>query len=98
GVNVEKGEGKNSEADPGNHDGANGAPVVKSGEPQPGNVIKNDAKTGMPEGTIKKSIEEQETLLKSYVDQKIGSLEGKLQSIIEAVKKIGERPLAPKGV
>jgi hypothetical protein len=52
-----------------------------------------------PEGYhIKKSLEEQETLMKSYVDEKVSGLEKKLESILSLVKEIGDQPVPRKGV
>lgn len=57
---------------------------------------KDDEKEGLP---LKKSEEpkEFETLMKSYVDEKIQPLESKLASILELVTKLGDKPVPPKG-
>lgn len=47
---------------------------------------------------LKRSIEEQESLMKSYVDEKIGGLENKIASVLDAVKTLSEQPVARKGV
>lgn len=46
---------------------------------------------------FKKSLDEQETLLKSYVDSKISGLEGRLSEVLVAVQKLADAPVAPKG-
>ena len=45
---------------------------------------------------IKKSLEEQEALMKSYVDEKIGGLEEKLAGILKIVEEIGSQPVAKR--
>ena len=55
-------------------------------------------KMGMMPGTIAKSLEAQETLMKSYIDEKVGGLEKKLESILSLVKEIGDQPAPRKGV
>jgi hypothetical protein len=52
----------------------------------------------MHKGEMKKSVEEAETLMKSYVDSKMTALEGKLASILETVTKLADAPVAAKGV
>lgn len=52
----------------------------------------------MHKSEMKKSADESETLMKSYVDQKVSALEGKLAGILEAVTKLADAPVAAKGV
>lgn len=52
----------------------------------------------MHKGEVKKSQDEAETLMKSYVDQKVGALEGKLATILDAVTKLADAPVPAKGV
>jgi hypothetical protein len=47
---------------------------------------------------LKKSQEESESLMKSYVDEKVKPLEDKLSSILDLVNKIADQPVAPKGL
>jgi hypothetical protein len=47
---------------------------------------------------MKKSIaEESESLMKSYVEERVKPLEDKLSTILDLVNKIAEQPVAPKG-
>jgi hypothetical protein len=78
----EKGEGKNSEADP----NAGHHQVAKS---------EDEAKEFGEE--LKKSREETETLMKSYIDEKVGGLESKLASIAEAVQALADSPVPSRG-
>jgi hypothetical protein len=45
-----------------------------------------------------KSAEEANTLMKSYVDEKVAGLEGKLATILETVTKLADAPVPAKGV
>jgi hypothetical protein len=47
---------------------------------------------------FKKSLEDQESLMKSYVDEKVSGLEKKLADILEVINKIGEQPVSKKGI
>lgn len=47
---------------------------------------------------MKKSFEESETLMKSYVEERVKPLEDKLSTILDLVNKIAEQPVAPKGI
>jgi len=47
---------------------------------------------------LKKSQEETETLLKSFVEERVKPLEDKLTTILDLVNKIADAPLPPKGV
>jgi len=44
---------------------------------------------------MKKSLDEANTLLKSYVDQRLAPIEGKLESIMALVKQVADAPAAP---
>jgi hypothetical protein len=46
---------------------------------------------------MKKSLEESESLMKSYVEERVKPLEDKLTTILELVNKIADQPVAPKG-
>jgi hypothetical protein len=80
---MDKGEGKNSEADPnaGHHK------MAKSEEES----------TGLGEEDLKKAREESETLMKSYIDEKVGGLESKLEAIAKAVQDLADAPMPSKG-
>ena len=52
----------------------------------------------MHKGEMKKSQEEAETFMKSYVDDKVKPLEDKLTSILDLVNKIADQPVPPKGL
>ena len=75
------GNGKNRDADP---DGGN----HKAG----GGMEKGD---GYP--VALKSMEESNSLMKSYIDSKVAPLETKLAGILDLVKKIADQPVAAKG-
>ena len=47
---------------------------------------------------MKKSLEESETLMKSYVDEKMGSLEEKLSKMAAAIEALADAPVSRKGV
>lgn len=52
----------------------------------------------MHKGEMKKSLEDADTLMKSYVDQKVGVLEKQLATILETVTKLADAPVPAKGV
>lgn len=52
----------------------------------------------MHKGEMKKSLEDADTLMKSYVDSKVGALEKQLASILETVTKLADAPVPAKGV
>lgn len=93
---MDKAEGKNREAAPGTPGKVEdaGADAPKS------NLAAEAAKAEQPaEGyDIKKSLDEQETLFKSYVDEKFDALEKKLSGILDVVKEMGDEPVERKGV
>jgi hypothetical protein len=45
-----------------------------------------------------KAQQESDTLMKSYVDDKVSHLEDKLSTILDLVNKIADQPIAPKGL
>jgi hypothetical protein len=47
---------------------------------------------------MKKSLEESEALLKSFVEERVRPLEDKLSTILDLVNKIADQPVAPKGL
>jgi hypothetical protein len=51
----------------------------------------------MHKGEMKKSVEEAESLMKSYVEERVKPLEDKLATILDLVNKIADQPVAPKG-
>ena len=52
----------------------------------------------MHKGEMKKSLEDADTLMKSYVDSKVSALEGQLATILETVTRLADAPVAVKGV
>ena len=56
---------------------------------------KSDEKPAFME--MKKSLEESESLMKSYVEERVKPLEDKLSTILDLVNKIADQPVAPKG-
>lgn len=52
----------------------------------------------MHKGELKKSSEETNTLMKSYVEERVRPLEDKLSTILDLVNKIADQPVASKGV
>lgn len=46
---------------------------------------------------MKKSLDESESLMKSYVESRVAPLEAKLTTILDLVNKIADQPVAPKG-
>ena len=52
----------------------------------------------MHKGEMKKSLEDTESLMKSFVEQRVKPLEDKLATILDLVNKIAEQPVAPKGM
>ena len=54
-----------------------------------------DAKAAF--ATMKKSFQESDSLMKSYVEERVKPLEDKLSTILDLVNKIADQPVAPKG-
>ena len=52
----------------------------------------------MHKGEMKKSLEDADTLMKSYVDSKVSVLEGQLATILATVTAMSNAPVAAKGV
>ena len=52
----------------------------------------------MHKGEMKKSLDEADQLMKSYVDSKVGVLEKQLATILETVTKLADAPVPAKGV
>lgn len=48
-------------------------------------------------GMKKSLVDESESLMKSYVEQRVAPLEAKLTTILDLVNKIADAPVAPKG-
>jgi len=103
---VDKGEGVNRQADPnGGHHQVDKADMDKKEEDEKKKKDKKDEDKKdddkkMPmfgKEDMKKAQEESESLMKSYVDDKIKPLEGKLSTILDLVNKLSEQPVAPKG-
>lgn len=51
----------------------------------------------MHKGEMKKSLEDTESLMKSYIEERVQPLEDKLSTILDLVNKIADQPVAPKG-
>jgi hypothetical protein len=51
----------------------------------------------MHKAELKKSSEQHESLMKSYVEERVKPLEEKLSTILDLVNKIADQPVAPKG-
>ena len=47
--------------------------------------------------SFEESLESQETLMKSYIDDKVGGLESKLEAIAKAVQDLADSPVPSKG-
>lgn len=86
-----KAEGKNSEADPnaGKHKMDKAEDKKKDEEDEDKKKDKDD---------MKKSLDEQSTLLKSYVDSKFASFETQLEKIAKLVSDIADAPVPSKSV
>jgi hypothetical protein len=46
---------------------------------------------------MKKSLDASESLMKSYVEERVAPLEAKLSTILDLVNKIADQPVAPRG-
>jgi len=46
---------------------------------------------------MKKSLDASESLMKSYVEERVRPLEDKLSTILDLVNKIADQPVSPKG-
>jgi len=103
-------EGKNSEADPGEIGPVAKADDKKKDKKDKDEPHEDDPHheekekkiaqklLDMHKGEMKKSADESESLMKSYVEERVKPLEDKLTTILELVNKIAEQPVAPKGM
>lgn len=87
---VSKGENEKADAD---HGKFAQAPTVSKKEDKDEDEEKEDKMKDM-----KKSIDESEALIKSYVDEKMGSLEEKLSKMAAAIEALADAPVGRKGV
>jgi hypothetical protein len=105
GGKVRGSEGTNSSADPGEIHKADDDKKKKDkkedeeGSPEHEEKEKKMAKEllDMHKGEMKKSLESSESLMKSYVEERVKPLEDKLSTILDLVNKIADQPVAPKG-
>lgn len=107
GVNsaVEKGEGVNSSVEKAEDKKEDKKDEDKKDEPHKDDPKHEEKEKDMAKklldmhkGEMKKSLEDADTLMKSYVDSKVSVLEGKLATILDAVTKLADAPVAAKGV
>lgn len=92
---MDKGEGQNRQADPNG-----GAHAVAKGDDEDDKKKKkkdDDKDDDKKMDWMKKSAEESNTLLKSYVDQRLAPIEGKLEAIMTLVKQVADAPAPAKG-
>jgi ferritin len=68
---------------------------MKKGESKSPEQVNADVQKLVMHG-LKKSQEESEALMKSYVDEKVKPLEDKLSTILDLVNKIADQPVAPR--
>lgn len=93
---MEKAEGKNSEADPnaGHHqaDGGASGPEVKKAE---GKNREADPNGGhhQADGSLKKSLQDHEDLMKSYVDTQIAGISEQLAKMNQLISDIADTPV-----
>lgn len=112
GEDAEKAEGHNRQADPdGGHHKMDKAEDKKDDDKDEKKKDK-DAKGGEKHedeerkaigkladlAGMKKSLEESEALMKSFVEERVKPLEDKLSTILDLVNKIADQPVAPKGL
>lgn len=83
---MEKADGKNNEADP------------DKGAFKASESVKKSADEEDEEDSLRKSFEEQEELMKSYVDEKFAALEKTIAAVLESVEAIADSPAPAKGV
>lgn len=99
---AEKAEGKNEDAEKADKDEDEKAKDKKEphkDDPKHEEKEKEMAKKllDMHKGEMKKSQEETESLLKSFVEERVKPLEDKLSTIFDLVKQIADQPVPPKG-
>lgn len=103
---MDKGENEKADEDRG---GMKQAPSVSKGEnekadedhgkfAQAPTVSKKEDDMEKYEKDMKKSIEDSEDLMKSYVDEKFGSLSDTLSKMQEAIESLADQPVERKGV
>lgn len=93
-----KAEGKNREADPnGGHHVAKADDDKKDEKKDKKKDEDKDDKKDDFKAEMKKSVDESTSLLKTYVDQRLTSLDGKLEAIMSLVKDVANSPVAAKG-
>lgn len=113
GGKTRSGEGKNSEADPGETHWTETSKSEKDEKEKDEDKKKKDkdAKGGEEHeaeerkaigkladlADMKKSLSASESLMKSYVEERVKPLEDKLSTILDLVNKIADQPVAPKG-
>lgn len=88
---VSKGENEKADPDAGKFEQA---PTVSKKEDKDEDEDKDDKK----EAFMKKSLGDSETLMKSYVDEKMGSLEEKLSKMAAAIEALADAPVGRKGI
>jgi hypothetical protein len=71
-------------------------PFMKGESPSP-EKVNSDVQKLVMHG-LKKSQEESDALMKSFVEERVKPLEDKLSTILDLVNKIADQPVAPKGV
>ncbi len=107
GVNsaVDKGEGVNSAVDKAEDKKDEDKKEDKKDEPHKDDPKHEEKEKDMAKklldmhkGEMKKSLEDADTLMKSYVDSKVSVLEKQLASILETVTKLADAPVPAKGV
>jgi hypothetical protein len=102
----EKAEGKNREADP---NGGKHQPVAKADDEKEDDKDEDEdedkkdedkkdmKKSDESESDLKKSIDESQELMKSYVDQRFSSFEEKLEKMFSVIQDIADAPVPAKG-
>lgn len=97
---MDKAEGKNCEADPNAGRHKADQMVKKDDEEEEDEEDKEDKKEDMKKSldeVLAKSRGQMESLMKSFVDERIAPLEDKLSTIVDLVNKLADQPVAPKG-
>lgn len=96
---VEKGEGQNRQADPngGSHQVVKGDDEDDKKKKKKDDDKDEDKDDDKKMAFMKKTADEANTLLKSYVDQRLAPIEGKLEAIMTLVKQVADAPAPAKG-